>query len=51
MYALFVCCIGNFISYTAKNPPGDAHSRELKYVAYATALGASVSQARHYFTV
>ena len=28
-----------------KNAPRDAHSRDRKYVAYATALGASISQA------
>ena len=31
------------------NAPRDAHSRVWKYVAYATALGVSVSQAKNFF--
>ena len=38
--------IGNFVPYTTKTLREDAHSRELKFVACATALGARVSQAK-----
>ena len=42
--------IGNFVSYNInRHPPGDAHSRERYIVAFATALGARVSQAKLYF--
>ena len=40
------CIIGNFVPYNTKTLREDAHSRELKYVACATALGARVSQAK-----
>ena len=38
--------IGNFVPYKIKPSGGDAHKREKKYVAKATALGARVSQAK-----
>ena len=44
-------CIGNCISYTVKKRSAmDAHSRVLKHVAEATALGASVPRAEHYYS-
>ena len=40
------CIIGNFVSYDTKTLRVDAHCARMEDVAYATALGARVSQAR-----
>lgn len=37
-----------YFLFNKKRSAVDAHSRDMKYVAKATALGASVSQARHF---
>ena len=42
----FFCIIGNFVSYDTKTLRVDAHCARMEDVAYATALGARVSQAR-----